>query len=242
MKKIISFTMCVLFVLYLSGCVVISISDSKTVTGKGSKEKYNYLFDSYDRFRAEGNFEIQYNASPLCSLTLEIQPNLREYINTEVKDGELVVRTTKQISKSSTPVLTVYAPVLNGLTITGICTFSANDIIKTNTFNLIINGACTGSAEFDVKNLNAVMSGAGDFELSGKADNAEIIMSGAGEIDAFSLQINKASVILSGSGSIKINCSDVLSINANGTGEVEYKGSPTLSLKKNGLVSITKVD
>jgi len=38
------------------------------------------------------------------------------------------------------------------------------------------------------------VSGAGSFELSGKADIAEIELSGTGELNAFSLQTREASV------------------------------------------------
>jgi hypothetical protein len=86
------------------------------------------------------------------------------------------------------------------------------------------------------------MSGAGSFELSGRADNAEIELSGAGELKAFSLQIREASVALSGAGTIRINCYEKLSVDASGAGTVEYRGSPSLSLNRSGVVGIRKVD
>jgi len=61
-------------------------------------------------------------------------------------------------------------------------------------------------------------------------------------LNAFSLQTREASVNLSGAGSIKINCSEKLNIEASGVGEVEYSGSPSLSLNLSGAVSIRKVN
>jgi hypothetical protein len=246
MRKNILIVLCAVFVLILSGCVVVSFFNGDAVSGKGAPEKYEIRVGEYNRIKAEGGFEIRYYAAPSNTITLEVQPNLREYYTAEVINNELIVRTAKRINfyskKSFLPVLTVSTPVLNSLTIEGICNFKTNDIIKADTFNLELNGASEGKAELDVKSLKASVSGAGSFELSGKADKAEIVLSGAGEINAFSLQTREASVNLSGAGSIKINCSEKLHIEADGVGSLEYRGSPTLSLNSSGPVSIKKVN
>jgi hypothetical protein len=245
MRKNILIVLCTLFVLCFSGCVVVNFMDAGSVLGKGDPEKYDIYAGNYNGIIVEGNCEIQYYAAPSNTVTLEVQPNLREYFVVEVKDGALIIRNTKRISYNSSkqhPVLTVSTPVLNSLTITGVCTFNANDKIKADTFNLEISGAGSGKAELDVTSLKANMQGAGSFELSGNADNVEIELSGAGELKAFSLQIREASVDLSGAGTIRVYCSEKLSVEARGAGTVEYRGSPSLSLNKSGVVNIKKVD
>jgi len=249
MRKSILTVLCTILVLCFSGCVVVSLSDTnmlsgkgESISGKGDEEKYEINVGEFNRIKVECNCEIQYYAVSSNIVTLEVQSNLREYFVVETQDGELIVRTTKNISKSSTPVLTVSTPALNSLTISGECTFNAIDKVRADTFNLTISGAGEGKAELEVNNLKANISGACSFELSGKADNAEIALAGAGEFKAFSLQVREATVGLSGAGTIKINCSEKLSINANGAGSIEYKGSPSVSLNKNGLVSVKKVD
>jgi len=254
MRKNILFVLCTVFVLCFYGCVLINFSNenraasgSGSVSGKGVPEKYEIRVGEYNRIKVEGgNCEIQYYSAPSNTVTLEVQPNLREYFVVEVKNSELIVRTTKRINtysnKSFTPVITVSTPVLNGLTITGACKLKTNDKIKADTFILEVNGASAGKAELDVKSFKASISGAGSFELSGRADNAEIELSGAGELNAFSLQMREAQVNLSGAGSIKINCSEKLHIKASGASEVEYMGSPNISLNTSGAVSIKKVN
>jgi len=245
MKKTIFIVLCALLVLFFSGCVVVSIADANAVSGKGAPEKYVINVGEYNGIKVEGLCEIQYYAAPSNTVTLEVQPNLREYFVVEVENGVLIVRTTKKISYNSekAPVLTVSTPALNSLTITGACTFKTIDQIKTDTFNLNISGAGEGKAELDVNRLIASVSGAGSFELSGKANNAEIKFSGAGELKAFSLQIREASINFSGAGAVRISCSEKLSIEASGAGTVEYKGSPILSsVSTRGAVSFKKAD
>ena len=244
MRRNILIVLCAVLVLCFSGCVVANFTtDERAVSGKGVPEKYEIYTGEYSGIRVEGLCEIQYFAAPSNTVTLEIQPNLREYYVVEVKNGELIVSNTRKINYSSrSPVLTVSTPALNSLAIAGMCTFKINDKIKGDAFNLDIRGAGDGNAEFDVNSLKASMAGAGDFEFSGKADIAEIKLSGAGKLNAFSLQTREASVDLSGAGTIKIYSSEKLSIKASGAGTVEYKGSPSLSLNTSGLVSIKKAD
>jgi len=245
MRINISLTLLILLVLFFSGCVVVSISDNTgAVSGKGSPEKYSIIVGEYDRIKVEGSCEIQYYAAPSNAVTLKIQPNLREYFVVEAQNGELVVRATKKINYNSSaiPVLTVSTPVLNSVTTMGACTFKTIDKIKTDSFNLEISGAGEGKAELEVNTLKTNISGAGDFELLGRADKAEFEFSGAGDVKAFSLEVREASIAFSGAGSIRINCSEKLSIQASGAGTVEYKGSPTLKLSKSGFVTITNVD
>ena len=244
MKKNILIVLCALLALCLCDCVVVNFTDAGAVRGKGAPEKYDINVGEYNKIKVEGNCEIQYYAAPSNTVILEVQPNLREYFIVEVKNSELIVRTTKRISHNSgkTPVLTVSTPALNSLTITGICTFKANEKIKTGVFNLELSGAGSGKAELDVNSLKASISGVGNFELYGKADNAEIKLSGTGELNALSLQVREASVDLSGAGTIRIYCSEKLHINASGAGTVEYRGSPILNLNKSGSASIKKID
>jgi hypothetical protein len=243
MRRNIFIVLCAVLVLCFSGCVVVNLTDEKGVSGKGVPEKYEINAGGYSGIKVEGRCEIRYFAALSNTVTLEIQPNLREYYTVEVQNGELVVRTTRRINYgSSVPVLTVSTPALNRLTIAGICSFKANDKINSDAFNLEISGAGDGTIELDVNSLKANMSGASNFEFSGKADIAEFNMSGAGKLNALSLQAREASVDLSGAGTIRINSSEKLSIKASGAGTVEYKGSPSLSLNTSGAVSIKQVN
>jgi len=244
MKKIILFALCAMIMLSVSGCVVAGFSNVNAVSGRGNLEKYEFRVGDYTGIRIEGFCNINYHAAPSNTVTLEVQPNLREYFVVEVVGGDLVVRTTRRVNVSSgrTPVLTVSTPTLNRLSIEGAGTFTAHDKITADSFDLSLLGAVSGKAELDVRNFYIDMSGAGRFELSGVADTADIRTAGAGELNALSLQTRTATINFSGVGSAKISCSENLSIDANGTGSVEYRGSPHINLRQSGFVSIKQVN
>jgi hypothetical protein len=245
MKKVSSLVLSVLFsAILFTGCVVANISDSRAVSGKGAMESYEFRTGQYNAIKVDGYFEIRYHAASSDIVKLEIQPNLKEYITVEGKNGELLVSTTRNIRVSSgkTPVLTVSTPALNSLSISGACNFITNDKITSDSFTINLDGAGRGTAELDVKAFTADVSGAGSFKLSGKADSASLGLSGAGDLDALQLQTRVTRINLSGAGSIKISCSETLSINASGMGSVEYRGSPSVQLNVDGLVSVKKVE
>jgi len=245
MKKIIPIALCIAFAAAcFTGCVVMNISDSSTVTGRGNPEKYEFQVGQYNGIKVDGFYNIHYHAAPSDIVTLEIQPNLLEYFVVEVRDGDLVVRSTRRINFGSRrgPVLTVSTPVLNRLTIDGASTFTAHDKITSDSLTLVLRGAGSGTAELDVENLSANISGAGKIELSGRAATADLNLAGAGDLNALSLQTQDATINLSGAGSIRVNSSDSLSINANGAGSVLYRGSPRISQNTSGVVSIRQVN
>jgi len=238
-----------IIVVYMSGCIVINLSDFNSVTPKGEPENYDYKVGAYSGIRVIGFYDIRYYDSRENSavspdiVTLKVQPNIMEYYKVEVVNDELVVRTTKKIAFGSgnSPVLTVYTPNLKHLTIEGAGTFTAFDKISSKSFKINLKGAGSGKAELDVDSLSADLSGAGEFTLYGRADNADLRLSGAGDLDAIMLKTRNATVNMSGAGSIRVSCSDDLKVTASGLGSVEYRGSPRVSLSKDGLVSIKQV-
>jgi hypothetical protein len=229
----------------LCGCVIANFWDWDSIEGKGEHKNYDIETGAFSGIKVEGFCEVRYSASPSISVSLKVQPNLREYITVKVIKGDLVINTTKKIKFSSDinrPVLTVSAPLLERLEIGGAGKFTAYNKITVDSFAFIINGAGSGEAELDVRKLDVDLSGAGSLRLSGAADAALFAMSGAGELDASSLATREAEVKFSGAGSVRVNCSSLLTIDADGVGSVEYRGSPEIRMNKDGLVSIKKIN
>jgi len=232
----------------LTGCVFVNTGNgmnrSSSVQAQGSRENYEIKVSAFNKIKIEGNCEIQYNYGNSDTVTLMVQPNIREYIVVETVNGELIFRTTSRISYglSKSPVLTVYAPALNSVTIEGAGIFTANDKITSDSLTLNISGAGSGTAELDVNTFNVIISGAGNFNSSGKANNSVITLSGAGNYNGLSLLTADTTVNLTGAGSVKVYSTGVLRIDADGAGSVEYKGSPSLQLNTSGLIGIKNLN
>jgi len=243
MKKIIAAALAAMLIaLSFSGCVVVNYHPVRNaIAGKGTPESYEFKVGDINELRVELLCNVRYYSSPSDTVTLEIQPNLIDYITVDERAGVLTLRATRNIVWNNyAPVLTVYAPDLNRLSIAGAGNFRAYDTIETDSFELRLDGAGSGTAEFDVNKLRVDMAGAGDFILSGRADSVELNMAGAGRLDALSLEARMADIVLAGVGAVRVNCSERLRIEAGGLGSVEYKGSPEMEIDRGGLVSISK--
>ena len=244
MKRHLIFAALLTVTLSLCGCVIVNFSGFNAVNGRGDPESFEFRVDEFNRVRVDGHIEIHHYAAASDTVKLEIQPNLLEHFIVEVKDDELVVRSTRNINFNSSkrPVLTVSAPVLEGLTITGAFDFTAHDKINSDSLRLNLSGAGTGRAEVDVGSLSVNVIGASNFVLSGLADTADIVLSGASDLDALTLQTREAAIRLSGASSAGISSSESLMVNASGAGSVTYRGSPSLNLNTSGPVSVRKVE
>ena len=232
--------------LLFTSCVLINIGDStsrNSIQAKGEREIYQINTGVFSKIKIEGISEVRYYAGSSDTVTLEVPSNVREYHEVLVENGELIIRTKNRISygRNNSPILTVYAPSLELVTFEGAGSFTAYDKITADKLSLITLGAGSAKAEIDVNNLTANIAGAGSFNLSGKAQTASISISGAGDVDALSLQTIDAAVIMSGTGTVKVNCTGKLDITAGGAGTIEYKGSPNVSLNTSGLVSIRQI-
>jgi hypothetical protein len=246
MKKMLSILLCaVLLISALSGCVSVNIGGTGAIAGRGELEKFEVKVGEYSAIRVEGFAVVNYYSAPSDTVTLEIQPNLREHFRVEVINGELVAGMKRRMAFGSdfkVPVLTVSAPVLELLNISGAAMFTAHDTITSDSLQLRMSGAGTGTARLDVNSLDVNISGAGAFVLAGRADTARLSMSGAGAIEAVTLETRDAAVKLSGTGAIDITATETLDITASGAGSVQYKGGASVNINRSGLVAVTKLD
>lgn len=246
MKKIAVLLLCCIVAIsfFLNGCIVVN-TNPFSVSGRGTKEKYDIAIasDGFTEINVKSFCEVNFHISDKYSVTLEVEPNLREYFTVEVRGGALTVESKESINYGigRSPILTVYAPQLTRLSVEGACSFTGHDKIKADKFYLAVSGAGSGEIELDADKVYVNLEGAGSFKLKGAADSIEINLAGAGEIDAIGLKAREADVRMSGAGSVRVNCDETLKIDAEGAGSLEYKGSPKTDIRNKGVVSIEKV-
>ena len=232
----------------LTGCVSINWATypigGSGMTGRGNIESYSFNVGEIREIRVEMFCNIEHYTAPSDTVTLEIQPNLVEFITVEESGGVLTVRANRNISWSgnNTPVLTVGSPALSRVSLAGAGNFTAHETITGDSFSINMSGAGTGTVDLVVERLSVTLSGAGDIRLTGTADTADISMAGAGRVEALSMQTREADINLAGAGAVRLSCSESLRITAGGVGSVEYRGSPNIDVTRGGLVSVRQVD
>ena len=255
MKKLVLVILClVILILPVMGCVSVNIGGAGTVGisgprtgvhGKGNLETFTFNVNEIKELRISILCNIEYSTTFSDTITLEIQPNLMDYVTVEESGGVLTIRSTRNINWGSgthTPVLMIGSSLLTKVVLAGAGTFTAHDTITVDTFNIDFAGAGSGKADFDVNNLIVNLAGAADLAITGITNGADFTLAGAGRIDALDLQTRVANINLAGAGTVRVSCSDSLTVSAAGVGTVEYRGSPSVDITRGGLVSVRQVN
>jgi len=99
----------------------------------------------------------------------------------------------------------------------------------------------TGSAvvtKLDGPKLSVKLPGTGSIQLSGRVGDLNISASGTGACNAEQLTAKNATVVLSGTGNVRVNATDSLDAKLTGTGSILYLGSPKLTQSNTGTGKI----
>jgi hypothetical protein len=83
------------------------------------------------------------------------------------------------------------------------------------------------------------ITGAGNVNISGaKQDLINFTISGVGDIDAYNLEVENCTIIISGTGNCKVFVNKNLNVSISGIGNVIYKGSPSVTQSISGIGSV----
>lgn len=210
---------------------------------------------AFNYTQAKGNASFQITIDENLFPLLEIK-SVGGTLSIEVKD-RAIMNPTKLIIKSQ-------SEGLNNIRISGCVDFvfdnaftsdkltlklsGAGDVSMKNAtrvgeFNATISGASDMVADNLVcEKMDCGISGAGDFNLKGKADKAKFRISGAGDLEAFDFEVKDLECSVSGAGDLDVYATGTLNASVSGTGDIRYKGNATANTHVSGLGDIRKVN
>ncbi len=217
-------------------------------------------FDSLD---VTSNFIVTYQQdAQKHEVILEAHENLLPLVEIVEKSCCLYVHLKKGASiRETTPInVTVKAPRLRSVKLTGAATMTMDKGTQDNLFKVDLSGSSSLNAnEFDVDYLYATLSGASmltatikhnmyldasgaaRIEYYGTADKVCIKSSGAATIDGLQAAVRDADVTASGASNIKIAVSENLHVNATGAVAITYKGQPAVELVTAGNATVKQL-
>jgi hypothetical protein len=198
----------------------------------------------YDGISVSGFFDVVLVSGKEGTITVKGEENLLPYIKVEVKDNVLNIYSEKNINISTNEdiILTVPFEQISAVSLSGSGDVKSKNTIVAKIFKTKLSGS--GDLTLDVKatDFEANLSGSGDVVLTGNSDSFTSKISGSGDVDAVNLITKKANVTISGSGDMKVNCSESLYARVSGSGDIAYKGNPqSKDTKVNGSGEISKI-
>ena len=217
---------------------------NKRVKGNGKIITEKRTTAGYDEINVSGFFDVILVSGTEGRIAIKGEENLLPYVKIKVEGNVLKIYTDKNVNISTNKgiILTVPFEQISFVSLSGSGDVKSENTITSPTFKAKLSGS--GDLTLDVKttNFDANLSGSGDVVLTGNSDNFTSKISGSGDVDAVNLVTKNSNLTISGSGDMKVNCSESLYARVSGSGDIAYKGNPkTKDTKVNGSGEISKI-
>jgi Putative auto-transporter adhesin, head GIN domain len=207
----------------LAACVVLVAGcHLPGVRGNGQIKTEERPIAAFANVDASGTFEIEWqNGSPALRITTD--ENLLPYIENNVSDDTLRLRTREHVWPTRGIKVVISSPTRTG-------------------------GKIRGAVKLTVKQLSGPTfalesKGASEVSLDGNIERLLIDMTGASQLAADGLQAKTAEISTTGAGDAEISVTDTLKVVITGAGKVTYSGNPpTIKKQITGAGSIRHRD
>ena len=206
----------------LSGCLIlVGACHLPGVRGDGHIKTEERSVSTFANIDAGGAFEIEWqNGSPALRVTTD--ENLLPYIENNVSDDTLHLRTRDHVWPTHGIKVVISSPTRTGAKIRGAVKLTAKQL-SGQTFALESKGAS-------------------EVSLDGTVDRLLADMTGASQLAADGLQTKTAEISTTGAGDADVTVTDMLNVVITGAGKVSYSGNPTIKKQITGAGSIRHRD
>jgi len=221
-----------LFVLLLgtSSCL-----DEMFIDGNGISRTETRNAEGFNQITSNGDFNVTVMPGNSYSVEITAESNLLPYISTNVDGKTLKIRTTGIHSlRQSEPIeIFITTPVLNGLSLSGSGMIESGSFMSTE-FNLSVSGSGDIKTKISTDKVKADVSGSGTIFIEGDAINSNFVISGSGKIKTYNLLQKQCQAVISGSGDMYVNASQLIDARISGSGRVYFVSHPTLHTSISG--------
>jgi hypothetical protein len=241
----------------ITGCLLLIVAtaclkDLICIKGNSDLQTETRNADPFSKVINVTAIDVIYHKADSISISVHAESNLLSHIVTTTFDGRLDVRTSPSnacLNYNQKPVITVTAPELNNLELTGSGTFTADTMsgntvtiqstgssdihsgyISSNDISILVTGS--GNSYLDkllCQNADFSITGSGNLNVNGSCSNAIMKISGSGDIKAGEFQISTADETISGSGNIYTYVENILTAAISGSGNIHLSGNPQVN-------------
>lgn len=209
-----------------------TIQSQKKIKGNGKMTTVTRTTPDYNQINCAGSFDFILVAGNEGTIKIDGEENLLEYIVTEVKNGNLIVKSKNRInlrsSNNKTIKITIPFKDIDNVSLAGSGNLRNEDKIMATNFNVSLAGSGKLALHIESSYTKASLAGSGDITLRGSANDLVANISGSGDFHGFDLLTNNTNVSVSGSGDADVYCKESLKARIAGSGNIKYKGQPKI--------------
>ena len=222
-------------ILLVAAIMCFSVTNAQWWGGKKIKGNGNVTTDTrntgdYDGIKCAGSMDYILVAGTEGKITIEAESNLMEYIVTEIKNNNLIIKVKKgyNLKPSFNKPFKVTVPFqdISSVSLAGAGDVWNEDKIKANSFDVSLAGSGDMVLDIEANAVEGSLAGSGDMTLKGNTNDLTVKVAGSGDINAFGLQANHTKASIAGSGDISVVSNKSLYARVSGSGDIEYKGNP----------------
>ena len=228
---------------------------STGVTGSGEVIEDARRVSGISRVRVANQGDLFIALGSEEKLVIEAEDNLLEYIESDVRGGELVLSTRSSANIRNTKPIRYYLTVINldGLSVSSSGTIEAPEL-QSNKFSIVISSSgdikidglmvndldvkitSSGSTSIemlDAERLEVLISSSGKLTIQeGEVDEQDIMITSSGDYEAGNLVSQRTEVRLSSSGNATVQVKDELRGSLSSSGNLFYYGNPTVNVSQ----------
>lgn len=231
-----------IILLFLASLAQASYAQSQ-ITGNGQIVKQQRSLGAFDKLNVRVGITVRITKGDEATAELEGESNILEYVQTDVRNGELTVMLKPNQSYNQTKgvAVTIHVSELHQIQVSTGCAVESELPIKARTLTATVETGSRLTASVDTRTLHLTVRQGSQAKLQGSADEADIRLSGAGKLEADQLTIDRAIVRLDGASNANLHITKTLSATADGVSTISYRGNPTITAQHiTGLSKIRK--
>lgn len=202
----------------------------KRIKGNGDIVTEERTIRAFHSIKSAGDFHVFIQQAPEHRVRISTDRNIIDYIETEVQDGELVIKVERGKFIYPTGPVKVYVttPSVVALTIAGSGKMIAREKIHSRT-PLEVKIAGAGDIELwqcNAPAVNGKIAGSGKIKLEGETKEASYEIAGSGDLRCGNLKAETTRIKIAGSGDAWVYASILLEATVAGSGDIYYYGTP----------------
>lgn len=203
---------------------------NKKVKGNGDVTTITRTSRDYDGIKCAGSLDYVLVKGDEGNITIKGESNLLEYIITEVKGNNLVIKTENNVylkpSNNKPIIITIPFDDIDTVSLSGSGDLYNKDIIKEDELTVSLSGSGDIVLDVEADYLKGKVTGSGDVTLNGNTDSLDAKVTGSGDFHGKNLKANIVDASVTGSGDVEVYCSEKLKARVTGSGDIEFHGNP----------------
>ncbi len=193
-------------------------------------KKEERILDEFSRIKAGETFIITYIQSDEFKIVIETSASKLDQIESSI-DGETLYLNNNSLRSPSVLNVSVYAPALREIDLSGVAEFYSADIVKAEEIDIFTRSASSANLPIKANNITVFTYGASKLKLLGSADYLDASVNGSSDLDAEELEVINASVKGKNKAKALVNVQEELKIKSIDESQIQYANAPQNVIK-----------